>query len=90
MSIIDRKYIFRAAEEKSKEVLISYNELIEILIDFTIFTLTIFIVIKFINRFKRKAEDPKNKVVETPKNIELLSNIESFIKEQNTLLKSKK
>ncbi|MFT5077724.1 MAG: large conductance mechanosensitive channel [Candidatus Azotimanducaceae bacterium] len=63
VSIIDRKYIFRAAEEKSKEVLISYNELIEILIDITIFTLTIFIVIKFINRFNRKAQALKNKAV---------------------------
>jgi large conductance mechanosensitive channel len=90
VNIADRKYILRAAEEEAKEIAIGYGELIEVLIDFTVITLTIFIVIKFINRFKRKAEDPKNKAVETPKNIELLSNIEALMKEQNSLLKSKK
>ncbi|MAO11552.1 MAG: large conductance mechanosensitive channel protein MscL, partial [Flavobacteriaceae bacterium] len=44
----------------------------------------------FINRFKKKSEDPKNKEVETPKNIELLSNIEKLMQEQNDYLKQKK
>lgn len=90
VNIADRRYVLREAVDETKEIAIGYGELIEVLIDFTVITLTIFIVIKFINRFKKKAEDPKNKTVETPKNIELLSNIEELMKEQNAMLKSKK
>jgi large conductance mechanosensitive channel len=42
------------------------------------------------NRFKAKAEDPQNVEVETPKNIELLSNLEKLMKEQNAILREKK
>ncbi len=89
VNLAERKYILREAVGEASEVAIGYGELIEVLIDFLIIALTIFIVIKFINRFKKKAEDPKNKTVETPKNIELLSNIERLMEEQNTLLKGK-
>ena len=81
--------MLREAIGETSEVAIGYGELIEVLIDFLIIALTIFVVIKFINRFKKKSEDPKNKEVETPKNIELLSNIERLMEEQNAILKQK-
>ncbi|RMB56924.1 large-conductance mechanosensitive channel protein MscL [Dokdonia sinensis] len=90
VNMADKKYILREAAGDLSEVAIGYGELLEVLIDFLIIALTIFVVIKFINRFKTKAEDPKNKEVATPKNIELLSNIEKLMEEQNTLLKAKK
>lgn len=86
----NRKYILREATETSEEVAIGYGELLESLIDFFIIALTIFIVVKFLNRFKKKAEDPKDTTVETPKDIQLLSNIEHLLEEQNALLKEKK
>ncbi len=86
----EKKYILRESVDNVSEVAIGYGELIEVLIDFLIIALTIFVVIKFINRFKTKAEDPKNKEVATPKNIELLSNIEKLMEEQNTMLRAKK
>ena len=89
VNLADRKYVLREAVDKSAEVAIGYGELIEVLIDFVIIALTIFVVIKGINRFKKKAEDPKNKEVETPKNIELLSNIERLLEEQNSILNKK-
>lgn len=89
VNLANRKYILREAEGKMEEVAIGYGEMIEALIDFTIIAFTIFIVIKFINRFKEKAEDPKNKEVVTPKNIELLSNIERLMEEQNAMMKKK-
>ncbi|MDC7993627.1 large-conductance mechanosensitive channel protein MscL [Altibacter sp. HG106] len=89
VNFVDRKYVLRAASEAADEVAIGYGELISVLIDFLIIALTIFIVIKFMNRFKQKAEDPKNKAVETPKNIELLSNIEQLLEQQNQLLQKK-
>ena len=87
VNMADRKYILREASEGVKEVAVGYGELIEVMIDFAIIAFTIFAVIKFMNRFKTKAEDPKNKEVKTPKNIELLSNIERLLEEQNDLLK---
>ncbi|MFT5752486.1 MAG: large conductance mechanosensitive channel [Flavobacteriales bacterium] len=89
VDLVNKKYVLREASLDVVEVAIGYGELVEVLIDFIIISLTIFIVIKFINRFKNKAEDPENKEVMTPKNIELLSNIEHLMKEQNALLKSK-
>tara|TARA_R110002051_G_C8682945_1_gene492053 strand:- start:390 stop:824 length:435 start_codon:yes stop_codon:yes gene_type:complete len=84
----NRKLILREATENSDEVAMAYGELIEVFIDFIIVAFTIFVVIKFINRFKTKSEDPKNQEVATPKNIELLANLEKLMKEQNKLLKS--
>lgn len=89
ITLADKKYILREATEGITELAVGYGELIEVLIDFLIITLTVFLVVKFMNRFRRKAEDPKDKEVETPKNIELLSNIEKLLEEQNKHLKNK-
>ncbi len=85
--LADKKYILRAAKETSEEVAIGYGNLLEVLIDFVIIAFTIFVVVKFINRFKKKSEDVKDKTVETPKDIQLLSNIEKLMEEQNRILK---
>ncbi|MEJ1222006.1 large-conductance mechanosensitive channel protein MscL [Sediminicola sp. 1XM1-17] len=84
----NRKLILREASGNTEEVAIAYGELIEVFVDFVIVAFTIFVVIKFINRFKTKSEDPKNQEVATPKDIELLANLEKLMKEQNKLLKS--
>jgi len=90
VNLSNRKWILREGTDTIEEVAIGYGELIEVFIDFLIIALTIFIVLRFINRFKNEAEDPENAAVETPKNIELLSNLEKLMKEQNTILKNKK
>ena len=90
INLRERKYILRDAENEADVVAIGYGELIEVGIDFVIIALTIFIVIKGINRFKEKSEDPKNTEEKTPKNIELLANIEHLMQEQNKILRSHK
>ncbi|WP_299148496.1 large-conductance mechanosensitive channel protein MscL [uncultured Dokdonia sp.] len=90
INLRERRYILRDAENEADVVAISYGELIEVGIDFVIIALTIFIVIKGINRFKDKSEDPKNTEEKTPKNIELLANIEHLMQEQNKILRSHK
>lgn len=90
ISLRERKYILRDAENEADVVAIGYGELIEVGLDFVIIALTIFIVIKGINRFKDKSEDPKNTDEKTPKNIELLANIEHLMQEQNKILRSHK
>lgn len=90
VNLANKKMVLREASDSMEEVAIGYGELIESLVDFFIIALTIFVMVKFINRFKEKAEDPDNKQVQTPKNIELLASMEKLLKEQNTILKNKK
>ncbi|WP_321827301.1 large-conductance mechanosensitive channel protein MscL [Maribacter dokdonensis] len=90
VNLSNKKWILRQATDSVEEVAIGYGELIESLIDFGIIAFTIFVMVKFINRFKQKSEDPSNKEVETPKNIALLSSLEKLLQEQNEILKNKK
>lgn len=84
----DRKYVLRETRAEIDEVAIGYGELLEVLLDFAIIAFTIFVVIKFINRFRSKAEDPSDTAEVTPKNIELLANLEKLLKEQNEILRN--
>jgi len=73
----------------TEEVAIGYGALGEALLDFLIIGFTVFIVVKFMNRLKNKAQDSKDTTVATPKDIELLSNLTELMEEQNALLKAK-
>ena len=75
------------AELSVQEVAINYGQLIETFIDFLIVGFTIFLVIKFINKLNKQAENPKDQTVPTPKNIELLLEMNELLKEQNKILK---
>ena len=90
VQLSEKKYVLREAVGEVTEVAIGYGELVEVLMDFAIIALTIFVVIKFMNRFRIKAEDPADKEETTPKNIELLANLEQLMKEQNEILRNNK
>ncbi|WP_323789943.1 large conductance mechanosensitive channel protein MscL [Psychroserpens sp.] len=91
----DKKYVLREAvanansEITVKEVAIEYGILFETFLDFFIIGITVFLVVKGMNRLRDKAQDPKNKVVATPKEIQLLSNLTELMEEQNALLRNK-
>ena len=70
------------------EVAIGYGALGEAFLDFLIIGFTVFIVVKFMNRLRNKAQDTKDKTVVTPKDIELLSHLTELMEEQNALLKA--
>ncbi|NNL81692.1 MAG: large-conductance mechanosensitive channel protein MscL [Flavobacteriaceae bacterium] len=69
------------------EIAIGYGAFLETVLDFLIVAFTIFIVVKFMNRLKRKAEDEKDQTVVTPKEIELLTKLNELMEEQNEILK---
>ena len=71
------------------EVAIGYGALGEAVLDFLIIGFTVFIVVKFMNRLRNKAQDTTDKTVVTPKDIELLSKLTDLMEEQNSLLKTK-
>ncbi|GGD06935.1 large conductance mechanosensitive channel protein MscL [Hyunsoonleella pacifica] len=73
----------------TNEVAIGYGALAEAFLDFFIIGLTVFIVVKFMNQLKKKAQDTTDETVVTPKDIELLDKLTKLMEEQNTLLKSK-
>ena len=96
INLDNRKLILRESQSNNlgevsiQEVAISYGQFIETFLDFLIVGFTIFIVVKFINRLNKKAEDPAGKTVSTPKNIQLLMEMNDLLKEQNRILKEKK
>jgi len=90
VELANLKYVLRKRSEETEELAIGYGEFINVCIDFLIITLTIFFVIKLMNKLSRRSEDPKDDQVLTPKNIELLSNIENLLRDQNALLKRAK
>ena len=92
----DKRYILRDeivdtdGVITSQELAIYYGELFEVMLDFLIVGLTVFIVVKAMNRLRDKSHDTKNKTVKTPKDIELLAKLSDLMEEQNALLKASK
>ena len=74
----------------SDEIAVGYGIFLETVLDFLIVAFTIFIVVKFMNRLKRRAEDEKDVTVATPKDIELLTKLNALMEEQNELLRKGK
>lgn len=96
INLDNRKLILRESQSNNlgevsiQEVAIRYGQFIETFLDFLIVGFTIFVVVKFINRLNKKAEDPADKTISTPKNIQLLMDMNELLKEQNRILKEKK
>jgi large conductance mechanosensitive channel len=91
----DSKFILRDAvvqDEKItlEEIAIGYGKFLEATIDFFIIALTVFMVVKVMNKLKNKAEDVEDKTVTTPKNIKLLTKMTELMEKQNELLSDKK
>ena len=92
----DCKYVVRDAVVNAEglttvdEVAVEYGTFIEVLLDFLIVGLTIFIVVKAMNRLRNRAQDTSDETVVTPKDIELLSKLTDLMEEQNALLKQRK
>ena len=75
-----KKIIIRAQKSNAPEVAIEYGLLLETLIDFLLIGMTIFLVVKFFNNLKNKAQDLKNDDIKTPADIKLLGEIKEILK----------
>ena len=71
---------------KPEEIAIGYGKLLEAGVDFMIIGFTVFLVVKLMNSIRSNAEDPKNPKEVTPKNIQLLDNINELMERQVELL----
>lgn len=90
----NKKIILRAAGVQDgvthpEEIAIGYGKLLEAAVDFLVIAITVFIVVKFINIIRDKAEDPKDTTVKTPKDIELLNEMTELLRRQNELLEQR-
>ena len=91
----DKKLVLRDAISDASgvittnEVAVAYGRLSEVFLDFIIIGFTVFIIIKFMNKLRNKAQDTKDPTVVTPKDIQLLSDLKDLMEEQNNLLKTK-
>ncbi|MAM18107.1 MAG: large-conductance mechanosensitive channel protein MscL [Bacteroidota bacterium] len=91
----DKKWVLREAigtqgsPNYLEEVSIGYGIFIQSVINFLIVGFVLFLFVRFMNRFREKAEDPKNTQVKTPKDIELLSKIADQMEEQNQMLRDR-
>ena len=89
MDFKDYKYVIQDAvlgangQTISEAVTLNYGNFIQVCLDFLIIAGSIFMVIRFINSLKRKAENEKNSEVPTPKDIELLAEIRDLLKTKN-------
>ena len=87
--IILRESLTENGSAKLEEIAIGYGKLIEVLVDFLVVGITVFLVVKFINILRNKAEDPNDITLTTPKDIELLNKVTELLKKQNEILENK-
>jgi len=83
VNLSEKRVILQNAQEGMEEISIQYGALIEAFIDFFVIGLVLFIVVKIMNRIKDKADDVTDLTFRTPKNIQLLSSIETELKKLN-------
>ena len=79
----DKKIVLRETSETNSQVSIDYGLFTETILDFLIVGVTVFIVVKFINKLKVKADDVSDQTVSTPADIQLLSEIKELLEKQN-------
>ena len=95
INLQDHRVVLKAAKVDAtgvvvvKEIAIAYGELIEAFADFLLIGVSMFVVVKFMNRLRSRSQDSKDTSVSTPKDIELLTNLTELMQKQNELLKTK-
>ncbi|MEE4198757.1 MAG: large-conductance mechanosensitive channel protein MscL [Bacteroidales bacterium] len=66
----------------SPAIALNYGNFIQVLLNFIIIAIAIFFLVKLINILRRKADDPDNKTIPTPKDIELLAEIRDLLNDK--------
>tara|TARA_R110002124_G_scaffold188441_1_gene355553 strand:- start:14809 stop:15171 length:363 start_codon:yes stop_codon:yes gene_type:complete len=85
--LILRQELISGGVIATEEFAIGYGKVLEASVVFLIIGFTIFFIVKLMNSIKKKAEDPKNNTITTPKNIELLNRMTVLMERQVELWK---
>ncbi len=78
-TVIDPQLAPDGSAVEGSGLIIKYGLVLENGMDFFIMAMVLFLVVRVLKRTRDKAEDPKDKTVPTPKDIELLSDIRDGI-----------
>ena len=71
--IVLREAISNGGIMHPEEVFIGYGKILETFVDVMIIGFTIFLLVKIIHKLRERAQDPNDKTIETPKDIEILN-----------------
>ena len=86
--VIQKETLDSAGNIVNELITLNYGNFLQVVFDFLIIAITIFIVIKIFNRLRNQAEDEKETSVPTPKDITLLAEIRDLLKETNKKLQA--
>ncbi len=86
--LVLRDAVVEDGAPKLEKIAIGYGKLVEAGIDFLVIGFTVFIVVKFMNSLRKKADDPVDEAEATPKDIELLHKLTEQMEQQIKLLQA--
>lgn len=94
VNLSSHKWVLREAVYKDgavliPEVAIGFGAVMDAFLDFGIIAVAVFLIVKAMNRLRKRADDVEDDQVVTPKDIELLDKISKLLEEQNAVLQSK-
>lgn len=80
LKIVLKQAVMQGEEVISPEVAFSYGNFIQVIFDFLIIALAIFILLKAVNKFKKKKEEASEVPAAPPVDVQLLTEIRDLLK----------
>ena len=80
LKIVLKQAVMQGEEVISPEVAFSYGNFIQVVFDFLIIVLAIFILLKAVNKFKKKKEEASEVPAAPPADVQLLTEIRDLLK----------
>ena len=80
LKIVLKQAVMQGEEVISPEVAFSYGNFIQVIFDFLIIALAIFILLKAVNKFKKKKEEASEVSAAPPADVQLLTEIRDLLK----------
>ena len=80
LKIVLKQAVMQGEEVISPEVVLGYGNFIQVVFDFLIIALAIFMLLKAVNKFKRKKEEAPEAPAAPPADVQLLTEIRDLLK----------
>lgn len=80
LKIVLKQAVMQGEEVISPEVAFSYGNFIQVIFDFLIIAFAIFMLLKAVNKFKRKKEEAPEAPAAPPADVQLLTEIRDLLK----------
>lgn len=80
LKIVLKQAVMQGEEVISPEVVLGYGNFIQVIFDFLIIAFAIFMLLKAVNKFKRKKEEAPEAPAAPPADVQLLTEIRDLLK----------